>query len=663
MRFLDPAFLWGLLALAVPIILHLLLRRRVPILEFPLTRLVLRAETTRQPRKKLNRVLLLIARGALLALLALALARLVLGGSEVRASGPVAVVVVLDDTLSMRAQASRGMKRSVFDEGREMADSLLAALPDGSQAALLLVTRPAAPVALAAPARARADLAVAAPSWEHAAALPALAAAARLLESSPLSDRRVIVVSDLARHGWSDATLARSSGRRPQLVLLSPARADGENLGVASLQVRSLPGGTLRATTRVMAWGEQGARHDADVSLDVGSLFGAMRLASRASMEVESGATVERRFEVLQPESGLAALKASVAPDVLEADDERWAVQALEQRPRVIVVDGDPQNLSIGSESFYLEKALAPGVGLDLDARVVPLPDFEPRDLAGASAVILANVPELSADRQAALEEAVRGGLGLVVALGNRVDQRAWNGRLAPLLPASIGLLKKPETPLSIETGGLVDLPRVTVTQAHALEPSPGARVLLRLGDGSPLLVVRESGAGRIALLGTTLDRDWNDLPISPRFLGFLHDLIGAVAPRGAGSALPPAKVGERVVFGEGVPAGARVRTPEGERDLEEGGFTPRVPGAHALVDGDAVVTGFAAVPDPIESDLSREAPEEVARRLEGAFDVSGVAAGSGSASFAGGVDAWRGLLLAIVVLLGAEAWLARRAA
>jgi hypothetical protein len=662
-RFLDPAFLWGLLALGVPVILHLLLRRRVPILEFPLTRLVLRAETTRQPRKKLNRVLLLIARASLLALLALALARLVLGGSEVRASGPVAVAVVLDDTLSMRAQASRSATRSVFDEGRDMADSLLAALPDGSQAALLLVTRPGAAAALGPPSRARADLAAAAPSWEHAAALPALAAAARLLESSPLSDRRIVVVSDLARHGWTDATLPKAAGRKPQLVLLSPARRDGENLGVSSLQVRSLPGGTLRATARVMAWGEQGARHDADVALEVGRLFGPLRLAGRATLEVESGATGERRFEVLQPESGLAALHARVEPDVLEADDERWAVQALEQRPRVVVVDGDPQNLSIGSESFYLEKALAPGVGLDLDARVVALPDFDPSQLAGTSAVILANVPELSAERQAALETAVRGGLGLVVALGNRVDQRAWNGRLAPLLPASIGLLRHADTPLGIEPGGLVDLPRVTVTQAHALEPSPGARVLLRLTDGSPLLVMKEMGAGRLALLGTTLDRDWNDLPISPRFLGFLHDLIGAVAPRGAGNALAPVKVGERVAFKVDVPATARVRTPEGDRDLEEGGFTPRVPGPHALVDGDAVLAAFAAVPDPIESDLSREAPEEVARRLEGSLDVSGVASGSGASALVGGLDAWRGLLLALVVLLGVEAWLAKRAA
>ena len=48
MRFVDPLFLLGLLGIAVPLILHLLFRRRVPIVDFPLARLIGRAERSRQ---------------------------------------------------------------------------------------------------------------------------------------------------------------------------------------------------------------------------------------------------------------------------------------------------------------------------------------------------------------------------------------------------------------------------------------------------------------------------------------------------------------------------------------------------------------------------------------------------------------------------------------
>src|SRR5439155_15160963 len=114
----------------------------------------------------------------------------------------------------------------------------------------------------------------------------------------------------------------------------------------------------------------------------------------------------------------------------LPADDVRHAVQLVTPRPKILVVDGDPQNLSVGSETFYVEKALEPGVGLDFDAKITTVAELDREDLHAFSAILLCNVPELSPERVAALDEAVRGGVGLVVALGNRVDQRLYAGRM-----------------------------------------------------------------------------------------------------------------------------------------------------------------------------------------------------------------------------------------
>lgn len=662
MRFLDPIFLWGLAAIAVPVALHLLLRRRLPVIDFPLARLVARAEAVQQPRKRLNRVLLLLARAALLALLALSLARLTLGGGQVQASGPVAVVVVIDDSLSMRA-ASRG-ERSAFEEGRDMAESLLASLPEGSEALVLPLSRASAGGApkLGSPREARAALADLQPTHLALQASPGLGAALRALETSPLSDRRVVLVTDLARHGFTELAAPPAQGVRPRLVLLVPERAAGANLSISGLDAAVQPGGSLRASARIGAWGESGERHRAEIEMRVGALGEEPRLAGRGRVETVTGAVGERRFEIAAPPAGLGVTEARIPPDILPDDDVRHAVHLVRRDPRLLVIDGDPQNLSFGSETFYLEKALAPGVGLDLEARMTILSELDPSDLQGAAAILVANAPDLGAARAQALEEAVRQGAGLVVFLGNRVDQRAWNGSLSQLVPATLGLVANPPQPALVAPGG-IDLPRVRVSRWFRLEPDEGAEVVARLSDGSPLIVAGRLGEGRIVVVATSVDRDWTDLPISPWFLAFLREIVGRAMPPGDVRALPQAVVGRALDAAAWEAGGeATVETPSGSRPVAEGAFTPLVPGVHVVKDGERVRGAFAAVTDPVESDLSRVAAAEIGRQLEGAFDVGALAEGRGS-GWTGGMALWKALLLMLGVLLGAESLLARRAA
>lgn len=663
MRFLDPIFLWGLGAIAVPIVLHLLLRRRLPIVVFPLARLVARAEHVQQPRRRLNRVLLLLARAAMLALLALALARLTLGGSEVRAEGPVAAVVLVDDTLSMRATSRSG--RSVFDEGRDMAESVLAALPESSQAAVLTLSSASSSgsVVLGTPDDARRALKALEPGWHSAPAQAGLEAAVRLVETSSLADRRVVVVSDLARHAFADVLLAPAPGsRRPQLMLLSPARAEGPNLAVSGLDAQVLPGGSLRAVARVSAWGEEGARHGADLEVRVRRIGDDDRLAGRGRMDVVTGAVAERRFEVSSPAPGLGTVEARLPPDVLVADDARQATWLVRAAPRLLVIDGDPQNLSFGSETFYLQKALAPGVGLDLEARLTTLPEWSPADLEGTAAVLLANAPDLSAARVEALVEAVRGGTGVIACLGNRIDQRAWNGSLADLMPASLGLIAAPPEPVGVAPGGEFDLPRVRVHRWFRLEPDPDARVLARLDDGSPLIVEGRLGEGRVLMLATSIDRDWTDLPISPWFLPFVREMVARAAPRAEARALPPLIIGRaQDLAALGLEGELKVEGPDGDVAVEGTVIVPSQPGMHLVRQDGALRAAFAAVTDPIESDLSRVAAQEIARRLRLSFDVGAIVEGDGG-TWLGGLAAWKALLVALVGLLAAEAWLSRRA-
>src|SRR3954462_3822982 len=75
MSFLYPAFLIGGIAIALPIVLHLLRRHVAPEVPFTAVRLLKRSQLERDDRRRLRELFLLIARVVALLLLAAAFAR------------------------------------------------------------------------------------------------------------------------------------------------------------------------------------------------------------------------------------------------------------------------------------------------------------------------------------------------------------------------------------------------------------------------------------------------------------------------------------------------------------------------------------------------------------------------------------------------------------
>src|SRR5258708_20662936 len=105
LAFANPLYLWGLLATALPILVHLFNQRRPRPLAFGAIDFVLRSQRQKARRLRLRQILLLALRCLLIAAVALALARPSLkppGGEAAQTSGPRAAARVLDAVPSMR---------------------------------------------------------------------------------------------------------------------------------------------------------------------------------------------------------------------------------------------------------------------------------------------------------------------------------------------------------------------------------------------------------------------------------------------------------------------------------------------------------------------------------------------------------------------------------
>ena len=103
MNFLAPAFLAGLAAIAVPVIIHLIHRERRVVVEFPSLMFLQRIPYRSVRRQKLRHILLLVLRCLALALLVAAFARPFFERQHraLSSTGSREVVVLLDRSSSM----------------------------------------------------------------------------------------------------------------------------------------------------------------------------------------------------------------------------------------------------------------------------------------------------------------------------------------------------------------------------------------------------------------------------------------------------------------------------------------------------------------------------------------------------------------------------------
>ena len=355
----------------------------------------------------------------------------------------------------------------------------------------------------------------------------------------------------------------------------------------------------------------------------------------------------------------------------------------------MLLADGAPSPNIYRDEVLYLERALEtePRVATEVrDASAGGLGALTDFDV-----VVLANVAALSAADRRALTRFVEDGGGLLVTTGDRVEPAALErqlGRLLPARPRAV-VTRRPGEPAfafapslsphpvtlpfdsSLAVQGLTSARiwrRLTV-EPDAADGDGAAQVLLRFGDQQPALLERAYGAGRVALYATTVDRDWNDLPVKPGFVPLTARLVLYL---GRGLTVPRPHhytVGDEVVLASDRSAAEppRFEAPDGswlEPQPADTGFVidrVEVPGPYRAFHRDRRSPGddFVVNLAPNESDF-RRADADALRALVGA----GVELGDDGERTARREDeAVLPLLLIAAAAFLAESWLGRRRA
>lgn len=547
MSFAAPAFLLGLAAVGVPILIHLIGRRRAPRRRFAALDYVLRSNRRVAQRLRLRQLLLLALRVLLVAAIAVMMAKPVsesesdlpaLGG------GAQSAVLIVDDTLSMRRIVEG---ETQLARAKARAQRLLTHLGVGADVAVLRVTNPSLPLPELTrdTRRVRSALSALQPSYAHATLASALILAARILASSSLPHRHVFVLSDFSAHGWITDPEKIVEGARLHLIDLSKG-LEPANRAVTELRTAPSDAPGPRAAQLVARLCNFSARPEQlRVTLSIDE-----RSVARGVLPLGAWSCGSKAFQHTFERGGVYQATVAIEPDALREDDERYLVVEVESPLRVLLVNGAPSPIRHRDELFYLETALAQrgARGQPIVARAITLADPGQLQPASHDVVVLANVGALPQGKRAELDLFVRRGGGLLIAAGDNLDPDRANRELAGLLPQELRGAVTAAVPGSGEVAyslGRVDgehpalaglaseanvggLRAARFQRVMRLSPTSlgDRRTLLWFDDGSPALVESRRGQGRVMFFTATLDRDWTDLPIRPGYLPLMQQLV-----------------------------------------------------------------------------------------------------------------------------------------
>ncbi len=531
LSFLAPAFFAGLLALAIPLLIHLSYRQKSTVIEFPSLMFLQKVPFRSMKRQKIRHWLLLLMRCAAIALLVMAFARPFIdqpGVAAAMAASDRDVVVLLDNSYSMsygdRWQRGRQAARDVLGE---LGGSDRASLIVFSDTARLLVRSTSETGVL------RGSLEATEISSRGTRYAPAFRMAQQLLDDTELPNREVVLISDFQKAGWDPQDEVRLPPKTSfRAIDLSDDQASNLSISDLTLQRRYEDGSeSIIVAARVTNQGD--AQYSGlEVSLELDDQILETRTLDLAP---NSASTVPFDSFPIGDEIILGTIRAG--SDALAVDNTFYFVLQPGQALSLLIVEPDRAS---STDSLFLRRALE--IGSRPLFRVITrrVSQLQPSDLEDVSVVFINDAPYPDGSAGRTLRDLIESGGGLIVALGELSDPASWQGDTADGLIPAFGVA----VDRSADLGGTLasfdvdhpvfevfktprsgDFTSSTFYRYRGLQMGLLDTILASFDDGAVAISERSVGNGRVLVWASTLDAYWNNIPQQPVFLPLTHQL------------------------------------------------------------------------------------------------------------------------------------------
>ena len=523
MSFANPLMLLGLLAVAIPIAVHLFNFRRYRKVYFSNTRYLtlLQSETRRQ--SKLRRRLLLACRIVAIAMIALVFAQPTIIRKEQNVSlGQSAVTVFVDNSFSMQGNSTDGQ---LLETARAKAREIAAAYKPDDNFQLLLSDCQGNQFRWLSRDEFLAYIDQIEPTAKSTTIHNAAQRAADFLGHSGAHNRELYIISDFQESAFKPEAMPADSTIAITLVPLKAASADNIYIDTVTLSAPVVQKGShLTATARIVNAGST-AIEKAPLRLFAG---GTQQAVASVDLPPHSDAYVDLHFVA----SADTALHCRIeTTDYPVSFDDRYYFSVDIQPPvNLTVIEGTKQANAALRRLFDGDSAIA------YTTQSAGNIDFS--RLADANTIILNELDDIPSGLAQTLVGFVHNGGTLVVVPSPSADLASYNALLASLSAPTLSAMTSSKTKAShvnlesplysqVFSGKTADMELPTLSAYYPLS-STGATVreeVIQLVGGSPMLTVTPCEHGRLYLWAMPLRPDYTDFTSQALFVPTLFNM------------------------------------------------------------------------------------------------------------------------------------------
>ena len=484
--FLNPWMLLGGLAVASPILIHLLNKRRFKIVDWAAMDFLFEADKKNRRRVQLENFILLMLRCLAMLLVSLLLARPFMPSSMtnvLQQAQKFERVILIDDSLSQRVLSDA---RPAMQVTKSSVEALISRLANSDKTedwlTVMVTSRPDQPLLANEPLTLNTlptltqtiqDLECSDRVADYSASLTELE---RYLSGLRENVSRVAYLfSDMRQRDWLDTAQDSTTTAPNEIVngiaesllgcfVIDVGSSQDENLAIVDVRPESLQvvdkvirfnvvvanyGAQTVSQLRVMLQVDDGQpQYEVISSIAPGAVeevaFRHVFAGQEDSDLLEDSSETKQRFQNyrIRAEIDRQSLGDGLANDQLLEDSTSLFASRVFNGTSILLVDGDPSAASERSETHYLRSLDVLGTGLDVETATVS--ELETVSLSQFQIIFLCNVDEASPDRIKSLEQWVDDGGALVFMPGNRVRAATFNaafhqngGGLSPIVAAN----------------------------------------------------------------------------------------------------------------------------------------------------------------------------------------------------------------------------------
>ena len=569
MGFLNAAFLIGLVAAAVPIIIHLLNRRRVKRVKFSSLEFLDEVNKQRMKRINLRRILILVLRTLAVLTLVVAFARPTLrSGFLFSGSVPKNVVVCLDASYSMGVNLETG---TAFDSAKKLSKDIVEEAGGSDEVNLVVFAKTAEPAlergtrnkGVVKSAIDRAQL-----TGETTSLRATIDRALALVEGSDVDGGEIYVVSDFRFSEDSTLVDEAKTPENVRIYFIPVYEEDADNVSIDRVGVpRKLlrPGEVVKVAVTAT---NHSRTTPASVPLEI--LVDGDRKAEQV-LELAPSSEQTVSFPLSLEKPGRYHGRVAKNRDRLAADDDRFFLLDVSNSIPVTLVSGRRRVAPGGAPgsntvpaSFYIEKALNPRGTPEgeFTLRTIDERDVTASALPSSGVVVWVEPQAMEPRRMALIERHVRRGGGLLVFLG-RADRALLDDAAFRALTGMRGAAEKSGETRAAFTSFEKEHPVFNLFTKDELELLSRARVraytaargvapdsvIAYVGGGDPAGWECVRGRGRVLVLAAAPDLEAGDIPLSPMFLPLVHTSVTYLASSGEAPGAAENLVGAPIAF------------------------------------------------------------------------------------------------------------------